>query len=300
MTERKRRISPVTLVVVAVIIVLAVVGTRFLPGQPQQAADPDHPLSLQMLDVGNADCLLLRQGEHFMLIDAGEADTADEVVSALREQGVQRLEMVIATHPHADHIGGMATVIQAFPIDRFILQPVPESLTPTSAAYRRMLDALEEKTEIDITDATEGGTFALGEAQVTVFPLLDEYEDLNNYSVVTRVTYGDCAFLLMGDAEEPVEKAILASGRSVAANVLKVGHHGSSTSSSSEFLRAVHPEVALIPCGAGNAYGHPHETTVEKLQDVGAEIHRSDINGDVAVSTDGSRLIVADENKQDE
>ncbi len=294
-TQSKRRSSPAALVVRAVILVIAVVGGFFLPRTRQSAGtgNNDLPLSLQMFDVGNADCLMLRQGPHVMLIDAGEADTANEVVQKLHEQGVERLETVIATHPHADHIGGMAAIIEEFPIERFIMRGVPESLTPTSAAYRRMLQALDDHPDIEIVDADDGGTYALGDAQITVYPLLGEYNDLNNYSIVCRAAFGDCSYLLMGDAEEPVEEALLAAGYDLSASLLKVGHHGSSTSTGEAFLEAVHPSAALIPCGAGNSYGHPHEETIRKLEERDISVYRSDLNGDIAFATDGKQLIVS-------
>lgn len=299
--SKTRRLTPALIVCALLLLALAAAGHR-LPFSdtvsdfvPVKVATSDEPFSVHMIDVGNADCFLIEQGEHAMLIDAGEADTADEVLDYLRARDIDRLELVIATHPHADHIGGMATVIDRIEIDRFVMQPVPEALIPTTACYRHMLDALGAATDICVIDATSGGDFPLGDATVTVFPCLTDCDDLNNYSVVCRITYKERSFLMMGDAEKEVENALLDSGFPLSSDVLKVGHHGSQTSSQTDFLRAVCPSVALISCGADNSYGHPHGETLRKLSDLNAVYYRADLCGTTVISTDGSNLFVQTE-----
>lgn len=247
---------------------------------------PDGECQVYFIDVGNADSILIRQGETNALIDAGERGDGDDVLAYLRAQGVKKLDLVIATHPHADHIGGMADVIDAIPVDKFVMSFMPEDETPTSATYLNMLETLDEKN-VPVEEAVPDTVYTLGTARLTVLAPLSSSDEANNISVVTRLTFGERSFLFMGDAETDVEKELLKSGKPLSADVIKVGHHGSDTSSSQAFLMKVNPDVAVIPCGKGNSYGHPHEETLTRLSKMDVTIYRSDVNGHVAVTTDG-------------
>lgn len=247
---------------------------------------PDGELQVCFIDVGNADSILIRQGEVNALIDAGERGDGDDILSYLSAQGVRKLDLVIATHPHADHIGGMADVINAIPIDKFVMSFMPEDETPTTATYLSMLEALDEKS-VPVEEAIPGKAYTLGTAQLTVLAPLFESNEANNVSVVTRLTFGERSFLFMGDAETEVEKELLLSGRVLSADVIKVGHHGSDTSSSQAFLTRVDPDYAIIPCGKGNSYGHPHDEVLTRLSKMGVTVYRSDVNGHISFTTDG-------------
>ncbi|HIV02149.1 MAG TPA: MBL fold metallo-hydrolase [Candidatus Aphodoplasma excrementigallinarum] len=250
---------------------------------PEKAAADGSAMQVTFLDVGQGDCeLIVLPDGKTILIDAGESKSADDIISFLEGQGISRLDYVIATHPHADHIGGMQEVIEAFDVGE-IYMPKVEHDTKT---YENLLLAIQEKglrihTAKDGVSLMEEG----GVSAQFVAPCADSYKDLNNYSAVLRLTYGDVSFLFMGDAEQESEAQITAD---VSADIIKLGHHGSSTSSSQEFLEAVSPSAAIISCGAGNSYGHPHEETLRTLDLLGIETYRTDQDGTVTVTTDGT------------
>ena len=222
--------------------------------------------------------MLSSDGE-YMLIDSGNNEDGDDIVGYLREVGADELKYVVGTHPHADHIGGMDDVILALDVENVLL---PAATTNTQT-YADVLDAIETKN-VPVTVLVKGQTFQLGDAAISVIAA-QPADDLNNVSIVLRATYEDTAFLFMGDAEAEVETAILSAGTNVRSNVLKVGHHGSDTSTGSTFLAAVSPDAAVISCGAGNNYGHPSYATLQKL--TGIPVWRTDLNGTIIAMTDG-------------
>ena len=265
-------------------------------GLPQPKVIADDELQVHFIDVGNADCILVRQGSHNMLIDAGEHKHEEPLREYLKRHGIKKLDLVISTHPHSDHIGGMAAVLNYFTVDRFIMSYMPEGEEPTLDAYERVLEALD-KHNIPVDVAKAGAVYELGDARVQLVaphPLDHAIEDANEISVVARLTFGDHAFLFTGDAEMDLEERMVASGMDLSADVLKVAHHGSKTSTSEAFLRAVSPKYAVISCGF-NDYGHPTTEIVTRLSKAGAEIYRTDIFGDIVFVSDGKTLTVKTE-----
>ncbi len=255
---------------------------------------PDSTLQIQVIDVGNADAILLQSGDEAMLIDAGEGGDGDTVVQHLEDAGVKELDLVIATHADSDHIGGMKTVISDIPVGQYVMAFMPEGHTPTTRTYLKLLQTLDEKN-IPVTEATVGAEFALGDATVTILGPADSFEDNNNHSVVCRVSFGRRRFLFTGDAETEAERALINSGVDLSADVLKLGHHGSSTSTTDAFLDAVNPKYALITCGEGNSYGHPHTETLTRLASRGIVTYRADLNGDITLLCDGEEITVTTE-----
>lgn len=245
-------------------------------------------------DVGQGDSVLVRVGDYTMLVDAGTRASGDRIEENLAALGVTELDAVVATHPHADHIGAMAQIVGDYPIETFYMPVLPDSQTPTTATYEQMLDALSEREVhvVRITEKTEIPAPENAAFQVLSPRAADEFGDVNDYSAVIRFTYGEVSFLLTGDAETPVEEILLDSGAELSAEVLKCGHHGSSSSTSAAFLRAVNPAVAVISCGADNDYGHPHAETLEALGASGCMVMRTDEDGTVAVVTDGEAYAV--------
>ena len=317
---RGRRNQPLWLLAAAVVAAAALWGARTLgilpdasgekTGAPVSAAQGDTggggsasgTLEVYFFDVGQGDSELIRlPGGENILIDAGTSSTEDELVGELRSLGAETLDLVVATHPHADHIGGMAAVIDAFDVRQVVMPRISESDTPTTKTYENLLQSIADKG-LTITPAEPGDELlSSGGAVLTVLaPNGEDYGDLNNYSVVLRLTYGEDSFLFTGDAEEASEEEMLSLDWPLTATVLKCGHHGSETSTSPAFLDAVSPQYAVISCGVDNDYGHPDAVTLEKLEAAGAEVFRSYLQGTILASSDGSGVTMTALGKAEE
>ncbi len=249
-------------------------------------------LKVHFIDVGQGDSILIQCGDEAMLIDAGTNESESTVVQYLQQQGISRLSYVIGTHPHEDHIGGLDAVISSFDIDTVIM---PDA-THTTRTYEDVLDALLAK-ELSITLPNPGDSYRLGGASFTILSPSQEVakeaaaeDDLNNLSVGIRLEYGATSFVMCGDAEGFSEEAMVESGLNLKADVLKVGHHGSSTSSSDAFLDSVDCTYAVISCGRDNSYGHPHQETLSKLNARDIQVLRTDESGTILAISDGNRL----------
>ncbi|HOI12298.1 MAG TPA: MBL fold metallo-hydrolase [Methanoculleus sp.] len=258
--------------------------------QPDIGSDLSGDLAVHFIDVGQGDSILIEFRDKTMLIDAGERGMGERVIAYLEDRSVERLDVVVATHAHSDHIGGLADVISAYPVGRFVdaAQPHP------TATYEDLL-ALVEDQGISYTAAERGQTIALDpDLEILILnPGAQPLGDANEDSVVLKMTYGDISYLFTGDAGTPAEESMAAVGLDLDADVLKVGHHASRYASSAEFLSVVSPAISVIPVGEGNDYGHPHEEAVERLEATGSRIYRTDLDGTVIVATDGQMLTVA-------
>lgn len=250
----------------------------------------DGKLTVRFLDVGQGDSefVTLPNGKT-MLIDAGEAEYGDRVVSDLRALGVTKIDYLVATHPHADHIGGLPKVIESFAVG-VVFMP---NATATTQTYKKLLTAIQSKgLKAGIVRAEAALFDEDGVTAAVVAPNSDSYDDLNNYSIVIRLSYKNNAFLFTGDAEALSEKEITAN---VQADVLKVGHHGSSSSTSAAFLKRVAPKYAVIEVGADNEYGHPAAAILKRLSSAGVAVYRTDQNGTVTMTSDGANISVTTE-----
>lgn len=261
-------------------------------GFSQPAVTAEGELEVHFIDVGNADCILIRQGEKTMLIDAGERVSKSVLQRYLNTYKVTKFDLVIATHPHADHIGGMEYVLNNYPVDKFVMSYMDEEHTPTTSSYENMLEALLEKN-VPVEEAVPGAVYELGTARLQILAPYEPDDEANNISVVTRLTFGDKAFLFTGDAEKTIENQLIAGKYSIEADVLKLGHHGSNTSNSTAFLRQVAPDFAVITCGEGNDYGHPHQEVMDRLSRQNVTVYRTDIDGHIVFTTDGETLRVS-------
>ena len=249
-------------------------------------------LRVHFIDVGQGDSILIQAGEQAMLVDAGTNESGSVVTEYLRSLNITKLDYLIGTHPHEDHIGGLDDVIHSFDIGTVIMPNVSH----TTQTYEDVLDALLEKN-LTVTAPHPGDSYSIGDASFTVLsPSAEiaeqaaENDDLNNLSVGIRLVYGSNAFVLCGDAESDSEEAMVESGLDLKADVLKAGHHGSSTSTSDAFLAAVNPDYAVISCGKDNSYGHPHQETMDKLNAADISIFRTDEQGTVVAVSDGSSI----------
>lgn len=242
---------------------------------------------VHFFDVGQADSILVRSEEKTMLIDAGTNNMGKTVVKYLQDLNISKIDYLVGTHPHEDHIGGLDDVINNFEIGT-IYMPKVQTNTKT---FEDVLDAISNKN-LKITSPEVGFKFNVGNAQCEIMSIgrgtAEEKSNLNLSSIVIRMTYGEQSFLFTGDAEKQNEEA----RQWPQTTVLKVGHHGSDTSSSQEFLNEVKPQIAIISVGKGNTYGHPKQTTIDKLQKINARIYRTDESGTITITCDGKNNIV--------
>jgi competence protein ComEC len=250
-------------------------------------------LKVYFLDVGQGDSSVILFKDKVILIDAGEIESGDRVVSDLTDLGVTRIDLLIATHPHSDHIGGMRKVLARFPVDKVLDSDLPS----TSALYERFLATVQEK-DIPYVVAKQGQEIAI-DPSLGVLVLWPPEErtgdDLNADSIVLRLSYGTVNVLFTGDAGTGTESAMSKTGYPVDAQILKVSHHGSSDASSAAFLGRVRPEIAVISLGADNEYGHPHRETLERLAVAGPLVFRTDLNGTILVESNGATYSVTTE-----
>ena len=242
-------------------------------------------LNVYYFDVGQADSILLENNGKYMMIDAGNNADGKLIVKYLQDLGVKKLDYLIATHAHEDHIGGIDDVINTFDIGTFYM---PDVVT-TTKTFEDVITALENK-QIAFETPKIGDIFLFGGCKFEVLHLSGDDSDLNDTSIVVRGLYGDNSFLFMGDASSNVEKNILNSN--IDSDVLKVGHHGSRYSSAVNFLKKVTPEYSIISVGEGNSYNHPHSVTFTKLKDVDSKVYRTDNDGTIFVSSDGKNITI--------
>ena len=245
-------------------------------------------MRVHFIDVGQADSAFIELGNgQTMLIDAGRS--GGDVVDYIRNLQYETIDYVVASHPHDDHIGGMATVLNSFNIGKMYMPKQAHTIS----AFTNMLDVIENKG-IDLYTA-KAGTNILSSGNINIdvlAPFSERNSNLNNVSAVVRITYGKTVMLFTGDAEHVIENQLLNSG--VDADVLKVGHHGAGSASSSSFIKAVSPDIAVISVGEGNSYGHPHADTLAILNEVGADIYRTDEQGTIVVTADQNKKITVD------
>lgn len=243
-------------------------------------------LEVHFIDVGQADSILIKNGENVMLIDAGDSKSGDTIKTYLDACGVTKLDYLIGTHPHEDHMGSFADIINSFEIENIILT---EKIN-TGKYFKRAVEAIEDKN-LSVTKAVVGDKYKLGDAEFIILsPSKDYGDNLNNASIIIRLTYGENSFLFTGDAETAPEGDVVNSGYELKSDVLKFGHHGSSTSSSDSFLKAVSPTYGVIMCGKDNSYGHPHKETLNKIEKYGIIVYRTDEVGNIVAVSNGKDI----------
>ena len=246
---------------------------------------PEGELEVHFIDVGQADCALLVSGGHYMLIDGGNNDDAERIVSYLKQQGVEKLDIVVGTHPHEDHIGSLDAAIKAFPVGAVYMPDI----SIDTATYRDVIDAVNARG-LKVKNPKPGDVLDFNGLPVEVFAPVKEYKNLNNNSIVLRISVGETSFLFTGDIESEAEYDILEQGFDLDADVLKVSHHGSSGSSVEEFLAYTDADYAVISVGTVNKYGHPEAVTLKRLQSYGMKVFRTDKQGNIICSTDGKEI----------
>jgi competence protein ComEC len=241
---------------------------------------------VDFIDVGQGDSILITTSDgKAALIDGGEANSG--ALQYLQSRNITHLDLMIATHPHSDHIGGLIAILNTLPVDRVITN----GQSYTTLTYEHFLDAIANAHAMYV-EAKRGDTISFGTLVFQVFNPVSVTGDLNSNSLVLLLPVDQVVFLFMGDADKAAEASIITAGLAVNADILKVGHHGSSTSSSPSFLALVTPAVAVYCAGIGNSYGHPSPVTITALYNVGAQVYGTDVNGTIAITTDGSAYTV--------
>ena len=272
----------------ALALVLCFLFVALLGCQSKSTKDKEM-LAVHFIDVGQGDCELITTptGET-MLIDAGVPEAGDDIVSYITGLGIKEIDIFVASHYHEDHIGGSPDVFEAFDI----LSVLILDCEVTTSCAKKLINNIE-KEESEVVYAERGYEFSLGAAEfLTLSPEKITDKGGNDDSIILRMEYGDARYIFTGDAEKEAEESVLEdySENELSADLLKIGHHGSRTSTTDVFLKAISPNIAVISCGKGNSYGHPHTETVEKLVASVENIYRTDVLGTIVIHTDGKGI----------
>lgn len=244
-------------------------------------------LIVKFIDVGQADsCIIITPNDDVILIDAGESKDALEIINSLNEYTFEDIDLMILSHPHADHIGGAETILNTYNTKEVLMCSYPA----TTKMFNSLLDTMEEKN-IEVTQAILGKTYNIDGVNIEVVGVDSIPKDNNNSSVVVKITYGTVDMLFTGDLEMDGEKVVLSNGFDLNAEILKVGHHGSDTSTSETFLNAVSPKLCIISVGEGNKYGHPAEETLNRFKDNDIQYYRTDESGSILLEIDGTSIV---------
>ena len=311
MSRRKKLLTSVIVIWLAATFAIAAV---ILAATGQDVSDltglltPKPPAELQsaeaavtVIDVGQGSALLikLQQQNRSIVIDAGDSFAENDLVRALKRQGVEAIDLLIITHPHSDHFGGAEKLFETFRVAKLWLPKIPEKLQPTNSSYFSFLEAVEkEGCAVELKSRPEKLKFS----EKAYLSLLDGFvsnpEDLNDTSLCVRFDYGNASFLVTGDGEQPLELQLLKNKTDLDTDIFVAGHHGSATSNTLEFLNAVSPKASAVSVGADNEYGHPDRKVISRLSQFGS-VYRTDINGDISFLTDGKTITVRSGEKTD-
>ncbi|MDZ4992666.1 MBL fold metallo-hydrolase [Clostridium perfringens] len=270
-------------------IIIVLVGGYFGIDLTQSSKSPnDENLMISYMDVGQGDAAYIKVNGNDILIDAGPRSNSKELLEQLKAKNIDDFELVIATHPHEDHIGGMVDVFKEYEVKSFY----SPKITHTTKTYENLVKAVKDEG-LKTKELKGGMIIDLGEgAKFEVFtPQKSEYEELNDYSPIMKLSFGDTSYLFTGDAEKLAEEEALAKYKnSLDSDVIKFGHHGSSSSSSNTFIEAVSPKYGIISCAKDNKYGHPHRETLDIIKKYNIKTFRTDTDGEIILTSDGKSI----------
>lgn len=282
---RKHKFTILILILLALIYLF---NNHSLFSQSNKYIDTYSHMIVHYIDVGQGDCILVQVNNKNILIDSGPSSSKDKLIKYLNSLDLKRIDYVIATHPHEDHIGNMDDIIKKFSIGEFY---APKAQT-SSRTFENMISALKNKNlKINILKRDNNSINLGPNTSFTVYsPFNNNYDNLNNYSPVIKIEYGNSSFLFTGDAEADIENKILSLNDNIEADVLKVGHHGSSTSTSENFLKKINPSIAIISVGENNEFNHPDKSTISRLKNNNVTIYQTASEGTIIISSDGTNI----------
>ena len=273
------------LALLIVLVAVALLIWQSAEGRKNTVNVPMDGLYVHYIDVGQGDSELVCCNGEYMLIDAGEPDASDAVLEYLDRHGIDKLDYLVCTHSHSDHCGGLDAVVESLEVGTVFTSPYAGD----SPSYEIFTDAVYD-AGLELTVPELGESYRLGEASFSFIGPLEDYDNLNDDSLVMRLEYGDTSFLFTGDMTSKAEKDLINDGADLRCDVLKVGHHGSSGSSCYQFLYEAQPGIGVISCEKGNSYGHPHEETLSRLNDADVTVYRTDLEGSIVIFSDGMKV----------
>ena len=273
------------LALLIVLVAVALLIWQSAEGRKNTVNVPMDGLYVHYIDVGQGDSELVCCNGEYMLIDAGEPDASDAVLEYLDRHGIDKLDYLVCTHSHSDHCGGLDAVVESLEVGTVFTSPYAGD----SPSYEIFTDAVYD-AGLELTVPVLGESYRLGEASFSFIGPLEDYDNLNDDSLVMRLEYGDTSFLFTGDMTSKAEKDLINDGADLRCDVLKVGHHGSSGSSCYQFLYEAQPGIGVISCEKGNSYGHPHEETLSRLNDADVTVYRTDLEGSIVIFSDGMKV----------
>ena len=285
MIKRYKLIKKIQNISIVILVILSIFLFKSLINSKSPSTNPNE-MKVHFIDVGQGDSILIQVNYKNILIDSGPKDEKDKLVKYLNSLNIQQFDYVIATHPHEDHIGNMAYIINNYKVLNFYSPKIDNNTT----SFENMAESLSRKNlKIKVLKANTS-TINLGKNTLveTFSPNLDYYNNLNNYSPIIKISYGHTSFLFTGDAEEEIEQEIITNNFNLKSDVLKVSHHGSSTSTTKSFLDSVKPKIAVISVGKNNSYGHPTKDTLNKLKE--SKVYRTDTDGNIVITSDGNTI----------
>ncbi|MCH5190792.1 MAG: MBL fold metallo-hydrolase [Oscillospiraceae bacterium] len=301
-------------ITVAVVIIIALIGCLVSllenegiinrgellndTGAVDSVKTSDSEFTVYYLDAGQSDCSIIICNDQVMMIDAGTYDQVENIREALLSLNISTIDYMIITHQHDDHMGGAAAIIQNYDVKNIIMPRLSEVNMVTTYAYEELLTSISDRS-VNAIAAEPGYHFNVGTADVDIFSPSEQDKNINNMSVVLKVVFGNTSFLFQGDAEKKIENALLKTDYDFTADVIKVGHHGSKTSSTAKYIQAVDPKAAIISCGADNSYGHPHSETLETLENADVDIYITSLIGDITAVSDGNKITITNEKTED-